>query len=74
MIVFINNLRDDHITANSPKHDVNFISQRKMYALTQLVEHWMQRRDGEITSEVIKNNIFIPYNVCTINIFIISVN
>ena len=38
MTTFIKNVRDDHIIANTPKHDINFISQLKMYALTRLLE------------------------------------
>ena len=53
MIIFIKNIRDDHIITNSPKHDINFISQLKMLAFTQLAEHLIQRRDREnISPEV----------------------
>jgi len=52
MIIFIKNLRDDHIITNSPKHDINFISQLKMYAFTQLAEHSIQCRNREMSPEV----------------------
>jgi len=51
MIVFIKNLNDDKIIGSTPKEDMNFISQLKMYASSQLAEHWAQRWSGE--SEVI---------------------
>jgi len=59
MTTFIKNIHDDHIIGNSPKHDINFISQLKMYALPQLVEYSMQRWNKDISPEVIKKNIFI---------------
>ena len=61
MTMFIKNVRDVHIIANSPKHDVNFISQLKMYALSQLAEHSIQRWNKEKSPGVITDNIFIPY-------------
>ncbi|XP_060859183.1 uncharacterized protein LOC132936464 [Metopolophium dirhodum] len=47
MIVFINSLSDDKIIGSTPKEDMNFISQLKMYASSQLAEHWAQRWSGE---------------------------
>ncbi|KAL4104961.1 hypothetical protein QTP88_020236 [Uroleucon formosanum] len=38
MIVFIKNLSDDKIIESNPKEDMNFISQLKMFATTQLAE------------------------------------
>lgn len=52
MVIFINNLRDDHIITNSPKHDINFISQIKMYAFPQLAEHSIQRWNRERSPKV----------------------
>lgn len=52
MTTFIKNVRDDHIIVNSPKHDVNFISQLKMNALAELTEHCMQRWNGEMSPKV----------------------
>lgn len=52
MIIFITNIRDNHIISNSPKHDVNFISQLKMFACTQLAEHSIQRWNREMSPEV----------------------
>ncbi len=52
MTTFIKNVRDEHIIASSPKHDVDFISQLKMYALAQLTEHCMQRWNGEMSPKV----------------------
>ncbi|XP_022183245.1 uncharacterized protein LOC111042852 [Myzus persicae] len=56
MVIFIKNVRDGHIIANSPKHDFNFISQLKMYALTQLAEHSIQRWNVEISPEFFDGN------------------
>jgi len=42
LTTFIKNVRDNYIIASSPKHDVNFISQLKLYILAQLTEHCMQ--------------------------------
>lgn len=47
MIVFIKNLSDNKIIESNPKEDMNFISQLKMYASSQLAEHWAQRWSGE---------------------------
>ena len=52
MIAFIKNLRDDSIISSMPKNDVNIISQLKMYASSQLAEHWAQRWSGEMSPEV----------------------
>jgi len=52
MVIFIKNIRNDHIITNSPKHDFNFISQLKMFAFTQLAEHSIQRWNREMSSEV----------------------
>jgi len=60
MVIFIKNIRDDHIITNSPKHDINFISQLKMYAFRQLAEHSIHRWNVEISPEVSKKKIFIP--------------
>jgi len=48
MIIFIKNIRDNHIISNSPKHDINFISQLKMYAFIQLAKHSIKRWNREI--------------------------
>ncbi|KAL4107160.1 hypothetical protein QTP88_017545 [Uroleucon formosanum] len=40
MIAFINNLHDESVISKIPKNDVNLISQLKMYASSQLAEHW----------------------------------
>lgn len=48
MIIFIKNLNDDKIIGSTPKEDMNYISQLKMYATTQLAEHWAQRWNGEL--------------------------
>ena len=40
MIVFIKNLSDDKIIESNPKEDMNFISQLKMLATSQLAEQW----------------------------------
>ncbi|XP_060865282.1 uncharacterized protein LOC132946181 [Metopolophium dirhodum] len=52
MIVFINNLSDDKIIGSTPKEDMNFISQLKMYASSQLAEQWAQRWNGEMSPEL----------------------
>jgi len=52
MIVFIKNLSDYKIIGSTPKHDMNFISQLKMYAPSQLAEQWSQRWSGENSPEV----------------------
>ncbi|XP_025193958.1 uncharacterized protein LOC112593667 [Melanaphis sacchari] len=57
MVIFIRNIRDDHIITNSPKHDINFISQLKMHAFTQLAEHSIQRWNVEISPELFNGNI-----------------
>ncbi|KAF0714127.1 Uncharacterized protein FWK35_00024391 [Aphis craccivora] len=59
MTTFIRNVRDDHIIASSPKHDVNFISQLKMYALEQLTEYCMQPWNGEMSPKPIDGNLTI---------------
>ncbi|KAF0724590.1 Uncharacterized protein FWK35_00023012, partial [Aphis craccivora] len=38
---------DNKIIESNPKEDMNFISQLKMYASSQLAEHWAQRWSGE---------------------------
>jgi len=52
MIIFIKNLNDDKIIGSTPKEDMNFISQLKINATTQLAEHWAQRWNGETSPEV----------------------
>ncbi|XP_025196641.1 uncharacterized protein LOC112595592 isoform X1 [Melanaphis sacchari] len=59
MTTFIKNVRDDHIIASSPKHDVNFISQLKMNALAQLTEHCMQQWNGEMSPKPFDDNLTI---------------
>ena len=53
MIIFIKNLRNDKIIGSTPKEDMNFISQLKINATTQLAEQWAQRWSGEMSPEVI---------------------
>ncbi|KAL4141444.1 hypothetical protein QTP88_004082 [Uroleucon formosanum] len=60
MATFIKNLRDDHIIANSPKNYINFISQLKMYACTQLAEYSIQLRNREISPELFNGNTSSP--------------
>ncbi|XP_060868263.1 uncharacterized protein LOC132943328 [Metopolophium dirhodum] len=52
MIVFIKNLSDDKIIGSTPKEHMNFISQLKILATTQLAEQWAQRWGGEMSSEL----------------------
>jgi len=52
MIIFINNLSDNKIIVFTPKEDMNFISQLKMFASSQLAEQWAQRWNGEMSPEV----------------------
>ncbi|XP_025198692.1 uncharacterized protein LOC112597007 [Melanaphis sacchari] len=52
MVVFIKNLSDDKIIGSTPKHDMNFISQLKMFATKQLAEQWVQRWSGEMSPEL----------------------
>ncbi|KAF0684709.1 Uncharacterized protein FWK35_00037117, partial [Aphis craccivora] len=59
MTTFIKNVRDNHIIASSPKHDVNFISQLKMYALEQFTEHCMQSWNGEMSPKPFDGNLTI---------------
>ncbi|XP_050065574.1 uncharacterized protein LOC114121665 [Aphis gossypii] len=78
MTTFIKNVRDDHIIASSPKHDVNFISQLKMYALAQLTEHCMQRWNGEMSPKPFDGNLtiisptsptYLPSSITKVDIF-----
>lgn len=52
---FIKNIRGDRVIANSPKTDINFISQLKMYALisAKLVENLIQQWNREMSPDVI---------------------
>ncbi|KAL4131859.1 hypothetical protein QTP88_009102 [Uroleucon formosanum] len=52
MIIFINNLSDNKIIVFTPKEDMNFISQLKMFASSQLAEQWAQRWNGEMSPEL----------------------
>ncbi|KAE9521895.1 hypothetical protein AGLY_017702 [Aphis glycines] len=52
MMTFIKNIRDESVISKIPKNDVNFISQLKMYASSQLAEHWEQRCNGEMSPEL----------------------
>jgi len=52
MITFIKNLHDDSVVSNIPKNDINLISQLKMYASSQLAEHWEQRWNFQMSPEV----------------------
>ncbi|KAL5239472.1 hypothetical protein ACI65C_006882 [Semiaphis heraclei] len=52
MITFIKNLSDDKIIGSSLKEDMNFISQLKINATTQLAEQWAQRWSGENSPEL----------------------
>lgn len=49
MVVFIKNLSDDKIIGSTPKDDMNFISQLKILATTQLAEQWAQRWSREMS-------------------------
>ncbi|KAL4123322.1 hypothetical protein QTP88_015519 [Uroleucon formosanum] len=49
IIIFIKNLRNDVITTNP---DLNFVSQLKMFATSQLAEQWAQRWSGEMSPEL----------------------
>ncbi|KAL4152958.1 hypothetical protein QTP88_000791 [Uroleucon formosanum] len=49
MMIFIKNLRNDLITTNP---DLNFVSQPKMFAISQLAEQWAQRWSGEMSPEL----------------------
>ncbi|KAL4088969.1 hypothetical protein QTP88_024047 [Uroleucon formosanum] len=60
MATFIKNLRDNRIIANSPKIDINFISQLKMHACTQLAEHSLQLRNREMSPKLFNGNISSP--------------
>ncbi|XP_025193968.1 uncharacterized protein LOC112593677 [Melanaphis sacchari] len=59
MTTFIKNIRDDHIIANTSKHDINFISQLKMNAFTQLTEHSIQRWNREMSSKLFNGNVIM---------------
>ncbi|KAL4090137.1 hypothetical protein QTP88_025036 [Uroleucon formosanum] len=52
IIVFIKNLSDDKIIESNPKEDMNFISQLKMFATTQLAEQWVQRWSSEMSPKL----------------------
>ncbi|XP_026806890.1 uncharacterized protein LOC113549681 [Rhopalosiphum maidis] len=52
MVTFIKNVRDESVISKIPKNDVNFISQLKMYASSQLAEHWAQRLSGKMSPEL----------------------
>lgn len=52
MVTFIKNVRDESAISKIAKNDVNLISQLKMYASSQLAEHWAQRWSGEMSPEV----------------------
>jgi len=52
MIIFIKNLSDNKIIGSTPKEDMNFISQLKMFASTQIADHWSQRWNGEMSPDV----------------------
>ncbi|XP_026819138.1 uncharacterized protein LOC113557786 [Rhopalosiphum maidis] len=52
MVTFIKNVRDESVISKIPKYDVNFISQLKMYASSQLAEHWAQRLSGKMSPEL----------------------
>ncbi|XP_060874784.1 uncharacterized protein LOC132948372 [Metopolophium dirhodum] len=49
MVIFIKNLRNDLITTNL---DLNYVSQLKMFATSQLAEQWAQRWSGEMSPEL----------------------
>ncbi|KAL4153528.1 hypothetical protein QTP88_001361 [Uroleucon formosanum] len=52
MIISIKNLSDNKIIGSTPKEDMNFISQLKMFASYQLAEQWAQRWNGEMSPEL----------------------
>ncbi|KAL4126797.1 hypothetical protein QTP88_011006 [Uroleucon formosanum] len=52
IFVFIKNLSDDKIIGSTPKHDMNFISQLKMFATKQLADQWAQRTNGGNSPEL----------------------
>ncbi|XP_003245437.2 uncharacterized protein LOC100570428 isoform X2 [Acyrthosiphon pisum] len=65
--------RDDHLITSSQKLDINFISQLKMLAFTQLAEHSIQRWNREnMSPELFDGNVEIisptsPPNIKTDN-------
>jgi len=67
MLTFIKNLSDDKIIGFiTPKVEMNFISQLKINATTQLADNWAQRWNGESSPEV---NLYIISLVKIFNIF-----
>jgi len=52
MIISIKNICDDHCIASSSKHNINLISQIKIYALILIVENSIKQRNRPISSEV----------------------
>jgi len=60
MISFIENLHDDIVLSDMQKNEANLISQLKMFASTQLAEHWDRRWNGGNSSKVI--NLFTRKN------------
>lgn len=52
MVTFIKNISDESVISKIPKNDVNFISQLKMHASSQLAERWAQRLSGKMSPEV----------------------
>jgi len=49
MMIFIKNFRNDRIATNP---NLNFVSQLKMFATSQLAEKWAQQWSGENSPEV----------------------
>ncbi|XP_022164129.1 uncharacterized protein LOC111029436 [Myzus persicae] len=52
MVTFIKNISDESVFSKIPKNDVNFISQLKMHASSQLAERWAQRLSGKMSPEL----------------------
>ncbi|XP_022163096.1 uncharacterized protein LOC111028673 [Myzus persicae] len=52
MVTIIKNVRDGNVISKIAKNDVNLISQLKMYASSQLAEHWAKRWSREMSPEV----------------------
>lgn len=52
MVTFIKNISDESVISKIPKNGVNFISQFKMHASSQLAERWAQRLSGKMSPEV----------------------